>query len=66
MEIKNKKIKCANCGRVLEKGEKYILDPYFDNPCCEECYPILKQSMIESEDWIDLEVMENKEWEVVK
>jgi len=61
-----KKIKCMNCKNVLEKGESYILEPYFDEPCCEECFAELKQSMIENEDWLSLHMMETKEWIEVK
>ena len=61
-----KKIKCENCEEVIELGERYILDPYFDKPCCEECYPELKQQMIEGEDWIGLHELDSKKWEEVK
>ena len=58
-------IKCVNCENVLEKGDKYILDPYFDEPCCLNCYSELKQNMIENEDWVSLQEMEYKEWKEV-
>ena len=61
-----KKIKCVGCESILEKGESYILEPYFDEPCCEECFPELKQHMIENEDWISLQEMESKEWKEIK
>lgn len=54
-------MKCGACQEKIEKGESYVLDPYFDKPTCMNCYPELKQHMIESEDWISLHLMETKE-----